>query len=110
MAPCSVALYAVSMPPSLPDLRARLGGIPQIRLAALLGISPVTVNRTEQGHTSGLTGINALLVDLLAAALDTVPAAELLPRLERCGGRHAELVRVLIKATEPTASRLRKTR
>ena len=94
----------------LPDLRARLGGIPQIRLAALLGISPVTVNRAEMARTSGLTGINALLVELLAAALDTVPAAELLPRLERCGGRHAELVRVLVESTEPTVSKMRKTR
>lgn len=92
----------------LVPLRAHLG-VSQSELARLLGTSHVTINRAEQGHTR-LTGLPALLTDLLARACETTDGAELRRRLQNADARAIDLARVLVESSEPTASRMRKTR
>lgn len=79
-------------------LRERLG-LTQQDFASLLGLSFVSINRWEQGHSSP-TGLSDVLLQLLASVLAQYDEADVVSLLRRTGPVPLDLIRTLVRLEE----------
>ncbi|MFZ5476670.1 MAG: helix-turn-helix domain-containing protein [Myxococcota bacterium] len=80
--------------PEIRALRNRLE-LTQQAFASLLGLSFVSVNRWEQGHSTP-TGLSLVLLQLVANALDRSSPAEVARQLREVGPDPLAIIRTLV--------------